>query len=437
MKSRLIALPLVLALSSCTHTDGPLLGAGAGPTPGDASLLTPYGAPIPTGDAVGGAGTTGGGEALMSGAAPKAAAGTADRVAAPVAGDLVGGVAAPDQSGPLRAGSVDDNAHFSDYLDFLDRMRKAGITGDPLDVTHRHVVTVADKDGKPVLGATVTAGAQSARTHADGRALLFTTTGSVTVSLGDETVTKDLGDGDLRVTLAQSRPEAAPKLDLHFLIDTTGSMGDEIDRLRTTLDSIAKQIDALPQAPTVRYGLTVYRDHGDAYVSHTHDFTDLTTFRTELGRIAAGGGGDTPEALDEGFHGAVNGPSWDPTAVQLVFLVADASPHLEQGGSVDQGTSGVDQGTSGPSYATDVKVAQAKGIEVVPLAASGTDDPAELVFRELAEYTLGTFFFLTYGPDGTPGDSTDRHVSGYQAGSLDALVVAHVKARLDAYDGGQ
>ena len=78
-------------------------------------------------------------------------------------------------------------------------------------------------------------------------------------------------------------------------------------------------------------------------------------------------------------------------------------------------------------------MAQQKGIEVVPLAASGTDDPAELVFRQLAEYTLGTFFFLTYGA----ADATDRHVSGYQSGSLDQQVVGHVSARLKAYLGGQ
>jgi hypothetical protein len=200
-------------------------------------------------------------------------------------------------------------------------------------------------------------------------------------------------------------------------------MGDEIDRLRTTLDDVAKQIDALPQHPQVRYGLTIYKDHGDDYVSRTGDFTDLATFRAELAKVTAGGGGDTPEALDEAFHGAINGPAWDSDrAVQIVFLVADASPHLG-----DQAK---------PSYADDVQVAAEKGIEVVPLAASGTDDPAEYVFRQLAQYSLGTFFFLTYGADGhSPGDGTDRDVHGYQAGSLDELIVKHVTARLAARDG--
>lgn len=405
MTKRAAVAPVVLALVLAGCSGG---GGTTSKTSGDRSLITPYGEKLPT-----------------AGSGGRSRSTTGDSIGVPSAAkDLA------SQPGPLRAGSVDDNARFSDYLDFLADMKKAGVTGDPLDVSERHVITVKDKAGLPVLGATVELLAgekvvQSARSHADGRALLFPKVAGggdeVRIRLGQEVVSRRLPDGDLSVALQQARPTGPVKLDLHFLVDTTGSMQDEIDKLRTSLDTIAKQIDALPSKPEVRYGLTVYRDKGDAYVSLTHDFTDLATFRKELARTSADGGGDTPEALDEAFHGAVNGPSWDSAgAVQMAFLVADAAPHLDDGGQ-------------GPSYAQDVLVAQAKGIEVVPLAASGTDDPAELVFRELAEYSMGTFFFLTYGE----GDTTDRHVTGYQAGSLDEQVVGHVTARLKALAGGQ
>ena len=413
MKRAATVAVLALSLAACSGTSSHR-SVSAG---GDPKLLTPYGAPIPKGGggsvgdrpSAAGGGTTGGGAALDSAKAP--------------------GVPAPQQTGPLRAGYVDDNAHFSDYLSFLADMRKAGVTGDPLDTSERHVVTVTDADGKPVLAATIElldgqTVVQTAQTHVDGRALLFPKVAgggdTVRVRLGSETVEKPLPAGDLAVQLTTKRTSEPVKLDLHFLLDTTGSMGDEIAKLRSSLASIATQLDALPQRPEVRYGLTVYRDKGDAYVVRSHDFTDLATFQRELARTVADGGGDTPEDLDDAFHDAVNGPAWDTEgALDIVFLVADASPHL---------------GDQGPtSYARDVLVAQRKGIEVVPLAASGTDDPAELVFRELAEYTLGTFFFLTYGS----GDTTDRHVTGYQAGSLDEQVVGHVTARLKAYASGQ
>lgn len=449
---------LALCVGGCSRTSHgtPALG---GPSGGDKSLLTPYGQPLPHSGAGGGDSAAGGamsaGDALSAGVA-KSASGTGSGSAG--AAKAAPGAAAPEAlrgagtGGPgsttdpataqsdaaLRAGFVDDNAKFDDYLDYRARNGKR-IGADELDISERHVVTVHDADGKPVLGATVTLSdgqnaLQTARTHADGRALLFplvtrdpkASSYRIEVSYAGMTAESSIDDRAVRnhtVKLDKARPKQPVRLDLHFLLDTTGSMGDEIDRLRTSLDDIAKQIDALPQKPDVRYGLTIYKDHGDDYVSRTGDFTDLATFRAELAKVTAGGGGDTPEALDEAFHGAVNGPAWDSDrAVQIIFLVADASPHLG-----DQDT---------PSYADDVQVAAAKGIEVVPLAASGTDDPAEYVFRQLAEYSLGTFFFLTYGADGhSPGDSTDRDVHGYSTGSLDELIVKHVADRLDALDG--
>ena len=416
---------LALAISGCTHSGSGGAVALRGPSSGDKSLVVPYGAKLPSsrGDV----------------GAAEDSAGVAAGVAAPAPAAALRSTATEQQADPaLRAGSVDDNAHFDDYLDYRARTGKR-IGADELDISERHVVTVVDRDGKPVLGAAVTLGdgqqtLQTVRTHADGRALLFPLVTSaprassydVQVSYAGATASARIDDRAVRehtIKLDIARPAEPVRLDLHFLVDTTGSMGDEIDRLRTTLDDVAKQIDALPQQPQVRYGLTIYKDHGDEYVSRTGDFTDLATFRAELARVTAGGGGDTPEALDESFHGAVNGPAWDSErAVQIIFLVADASPHLG-----DQAK---------PSYADDVQVAAAKGIEVVPLAASGTDDPAEYVFRQLAEYSLGTFFFLTYGPDGhSPGDGTDRDVHGYATGSLDELIVKHVADRLGALDG--
>jgi hypothetical protein len=431
---------LALAVTGCTsHPSGS--AALAGPSGGDKSLLTPYGEKLPSGGgaAMGGADSAGGAAGERTGAKALAPAGTAMTAAEPAPG-LPGqpGIPPSQSDAALRAGFVDDNARFDDYLAYRERTSKR-IGADELDISERHVVTVLDRDGKPVLGARVTLAdgnreLQTVRTHSDGRALLFplvtddpqATSYDVHVAYAgakaDARIT-DRSDRDHTIRLDITRPDEPTRLDLHFLVDTTGSMGDEIDRLRTSLDDIARQIDALPQRPIVRYGLTIYRDHGDAYLSRTNDFTDLKTFREELSKVSADGGGDTPEALDEAFHGAVNGPAWDSDrAVQITFLVADASPHLGPG--------------NGPSYAKDVQVAAEKGIEVVPLAASGTDDPAEYVFRQLAQYSLGTFFFLTYGPDGhSPGDGTDRDVHGYQTGSLDDLVVKHVADRLAAKDG--
>ncbi len=82
--------------------------------------------------------------------------------------------------------------------------------------------------------------------------------------------------------------------------------------------------------------MTLYRDRGDLFVTRTFDFTSsVDVFKAALAEVRAGGGGDTPEDLNAGLHEAVTSPSWrgDDT-VKLVFLIADAPPHLDyQGGS--------------------------------------------------------------------------------------------------------
>ncbi len=75
--------------------------------------------------------------------------------------------------------------------------------------------------------------------------------------------------------------------------------------------------------------MTVYRDEGDAFVTANYDFTsDVEQFRAALADVVADGGGDYPEALDEGLADALAKPAWrDPAqAIQLIFIVSDAPP---------------------------------------------------------------------------------------------------------------
>ena len=119
-------------------------------------------------------------------------------------------------------------------------------------------------------------------------------------------------------------------------------------------------------------------------------------------------------------------PSWrGDDAVKLIFLIADAPPHLDYQG--------------GPDYAADVRVAAARGIKIMPIASSGLDDQGEYIFRQLAQITMGRFTFLTYGADGaSPGDSTTHHVSDYAVLALDDLVVRLISDELKGLaPGGQ
>ena len=347
---------------------------------------------------------------------------------------------------PLRAGSVDDNVTFAAFLRYRTDFLATAIEAHDRDVTGRVVAAVVTPAGAPVLGARVTLTDASgttlseARTDITGTAVLFPAPQptppdgqgqqqsspaavSIRAELGDANATATVADAAALQRLTLEAPAAAPTgLDVLFLIDATGSMGDEIARLRETMASVARRVSETPSAPPMRFGLTVFRDRGDAFVTRTFDFTnDVAAVEEALSEVVADGGGDTPEAVNEALHAALAKPSWstDPSAVKLVFLVGDAAPHLDY--------------DDDPDYVADALDAARRGITIHPVASSGLDEQGEYVFRQLALLTGGRFSFLTYGAGGTePGDETPHTVGGYEALSLDDLVVRLVREEIGA-----
>jgi hypothetical protein len=339
----------------------------------------------------------------------------------------------------LSAGSVDDNERWDDYLRYVEDVERLGIPFRPYDVSGRRVVTVRDGTGRPALAAAVVvtdpggAEVSRARTDAHGRALVFVPTGgsdqqsrpafTLTVSKGAVTWQGQL-PADLTVDVPLPEPTetvGAARLDVLFVIDATGSMSDEIERLKANMISVAERIAALDARPDVRFGMTVYRDQGDLFVTRTFDFTgDVAAFTAALGEVVADGGGDTPEDVEAALADALAKPAWrTEDTVSLAVLVADAPPHLDYEGSTP--------------YTASIDRARAAGVKVFPVASSGLDDQGEMVFRQLAQATLGRFVFLTYGADGmSPGSSTPHHVDGYSTLPLDDLVVQLVADELAA-----
>ena len=308
-----------------------------------------------------------------------------------------------------------------------------------------------DGQGRPVLGANVRfylPGQQreeiySARTYATGRTLFHPRAMSeLALAQVDSFVVEVQKDNLLEqfsltrfeaqaataftdrwtvtMDLPQQRLESL-NLDVLFLVDATGSMADEIAKIQSTIFDVSAQIDALPEHPSVRYGMVTYRDRGDSFVTRSYEFTpDVRDFAQNLNTVFAEGGDDYPEALNEALHEAVHGVEWrgDDT-VQLVFLIADAPPHLDYAQDFD--------------YAEEMEVAARRGIKIFPIASSGLDDQGEYIFRQLAQFTEGRFIFLTYeGPSngGAPGAETTHHVEDYSVENLDDLLVRLVEEEL-------
>ncbi len=347
---------------------------------------------------------------------------------------------------PVSAGVVDDNADFGAYLAY--RERRAQLPVRVRDVRERYGLTVHDARGRPVPDAEIAVFAGSAgkealplwaRTDASGHAWLHPQ--AAMPGLGASLLEIQVRDGRsgargsallqrgqkhaLQVTLGEAgRQPPKPQLDIAFLIDATGSMGDEIDKLKRSMRAVADQIARLPTRPDVCYGLVAYRDRGDAFFVRGADFSnDLGAFQQQLAQLHADGGGDTPEALNEALHSAIHRLSWrgDGTA-RMILLVADAPPHLDYGA---------------PYYDNDAIAALAKGIKLFAVGASGLDPVGEYVFRQAAQYTGGRFVFLTYAkahdPSSGPGRETVHEVRNYSVETLDALIVRLVREELAAW----
>lgn len=363
-------------------------------------------------------------------------------------------VVPPDQQffGPLQAGEIDDNEEFAAYLQYRwDYHQYLNYPVEELDVSERHIIRVTNREGLPVLGAQVaiSSGQRNVTT------LLTTATGkvyffpraypyadapsyTVTVRKGQAsqsfTLTREQQDALWEVTLDVPRTRPPVQLDVLFLVDSTGSMSDEIEQLKDNMLSISAQIEALPENPDVRFGLVYYRDRGDVYVVRTVDFTgDVQQFQRELMAVSAGGGDDTPESLNEALHEAVSRTHWRvENTVSLIFLVADAPPHLDY--------------PQDYSYAEELLRAVQMGIKVFPIGSrlDGEDfyqKQAEYIFRQMAQFTGGHFIFLTYADtpqsSGEPGTEYSVPEGRYTVEDLDALVVKLVREELAALTGQQ
>jgi hypothetical protein len=253
-------------------------------------------------------------EAIAGGAAGSAPASVPGGVAAPppaAEGAMAHVAADPGPAANVHAGEWDDNANYRDYVRWLKETPR-GIAR--LDVSGRQFVVVEDSAGKPVPNCTVTltGGQHTAAlvTTASGRALLFphalgfdeptlAAAAACGQATAQATIRTDQLDGvaELRLPTERALP-ARRTVDLAFVLDTTGSMGEEIEAVKSTIRTVAARLGS--EQTDVRIGLVEYKDRGDPEVTHTYPFlSDLRAFSRSVAGISAGGGGDTPGNLDQ------------------------------------------------------------------------------------------------------------------------------------------
>ncbi|MFD1820750.1 vWA domain-containing protein [Pseudarcicella hirudinis] len=126
-----------------------------------------------------------------------------------------------------------------------------------------------------------------------------------------------------KVILDIINQNAQPNSDIIFLIDNTGSMGDDISEVKSSLNSIISKLPA-----GTRLGMATYNDNNyDTNWYHFSDLnTDYTIARSFLNAINVYGGGDTPESVYDGIYETVNRASWSSKTKRFIIVIGDAPP---------------------------------------------------------------------------------------------------------------
>lgn len=205
-------------------------------------------------------------------------------------------------------------------------------------------------------------------------------------------------------------------LDLAFVVDATGSMGDEIAYLQSELLDVLRRVESNLKNTTVRYGSVFYRDHGDEYVTRKFDFSDraedLVNF---IKQQRAGGGGDTPEAVVEAMQVSVDELKWSSeNSAKIMFLILDAPPHRSE--------------ENISKLYEKIKSAAKKGITIIPLSASDADKQTEYLMRTFALMTNGTYTFLT-NDSGIGNNHIKPTIDSYEVEKLNAMLLRLILQR--------
>ena len=267
---------------------------------------------------------------------------------------------------------------------------------------HRYVAQLTFSDGTPVVDAVVELSTRSgevvwqAHTDNQGRAELWRgfdddqayqqdrlkLTATYQRKTYDLPTAHPIDEGQNFLTINDYcyQPTA---VDIAFVVDATGSMGDEMRYLgREMIDVMSRAGDSLADAD-LRIGAVVYRDKEDEFLTRREAFdSNPIPARNLLNLTKATGGGDIPEAVDAGLWVGLDELKWQPWATaRLLFLVLDAPPHQDS--------------ASVAHLQMLTTRAAAKGVRLIPVVCSGMDKSGEYLLRSMALATNGTYVFLT------------------------------------------
>ena len=173
--------------------------------------------------------------------------------------------------------------------------------------------------------------------------------------------------------------QSKPRIEVCFVLDTTGSMGGLIEGAKQKIWSIANEMISAQPTPELKLGLIGYRDRGDEYVVKTFSLTDdIDAIYGHLREFQAGGGGDAPESVNEALAEAIHKMPWssDSKVLKIIFLVGDAPPHMDY--------------PNGPKYPDLCREAAKKDL-IINTIQCGEMAETKPIWQEIAKLSEGSY----------------------------------------------
>jgi Mg-chelatase subunit ChlD len=176
-----------------------------------------------------------------------------------------------------------------------------------------------------------------------------------------------------------SPPQSKPRIEVCFVLDTTGSMGGLIEGAKQKIWSIANEMISAQPTPELKLGLIGYRDRGDEYVVKSFSLIDdIDAIYGHLREFQAGGGGDAPESVNEALAEAIHKMPWssDSKVLKIIFLVGDAPPHMDY--------------PNGPKYPDLCREAAKKNL-IINTIQCGEMAETKPIWQEIAKLSEGSY----------------------------------------------
>ena len=333
------------------------------------------------------------------------------------------------QGGLVTAGEWNDLNNWDFYQKTLMKEPFKGFPDDWQMYTNHRIAVALTAKNKPAANATVTLFRNdtpiwTAKTDNLGRAELWVgafqkekelNTTLLRLKVNEQWVsTATISETQVnRIALDEALPSPTNLVQIAFMVDATGSMGDELEFLKMDLKKVINEVQKTNTQLKISTATVFYRDEGDEYVVKHSPFTEDINQTTEfISQQRADGGGDFPEAVDKALV-QLNQLQWQPEArTRIAFLVLDAPPHNKPAVI--------------SSIQYSVKTAAASGIKLIPIVASGIDKTTEFLMRFIAMYTNGTYVFIT-DHSGIGNKHLEPSVGEYQVEKLSDLMVRLIK----------